>query len=139
MRYSDSNAHGTTGQFHFHSDTDFTTTANGNASVYAGAFLYNGVKLNAIKVVSGSISHGQNITTKIPPGFSSGWSWQWLVSLRDCQGNRYNNDYEQAKDQFQCYISNNIVTVRGRTHNFKNGRWGSWNNCTANYFGIGIK
>ena len=139
IRYDDSTAHGTSGQFHFHSDTDFDTAANGNASVYAGAFLYNGTKLNAIKVVSGSISHGENITTKIPSGFSSGWTWKWIISMRDCYGNRFNNDYEQAQDQFQYYISSNVVTARGRVYNFKHSRWGNWRNCTANYFGIGIK
>jgi hypothetical protein len=106
-----------------------------------GGFYVNDLKINNIKIVSGSISNGQNITTKIPSGFSSGWTWQWLVSVRDCYPDRVNNNYEQAQNQFQAYISSNIVYVRARLYNFKPGQagWSAWRNCTANYLGIGIK
>lgn len=112
---------------------DEPTTPN---NVATKNYVDNKISNSNIKIITGSISNGDNIRNKIPSGYS-GWNWKWIVSLRDCMGNRLNGDYEQAENHFQIYLSSNTVIARGRTYNFKHGRYGSWRSCTANYMGIG--
>ena len=85
-------------------------------------------------VLSGAISHWWNITSV--PWYNWNYSRNWIISSRDCAWNRWNNDYEQAEDHFQTYLSWNTVIAMGRTLNFKHGQWGWWRACSANYLWI---
>ncbi len=89
-------------------------------------------------IVSGDGANNSNISA-----FTTGdpyLNWNWFISGRDIQGKRANNDWEQAVDQFQSYLTDDgTIKAQGRTHNFKHGRWGSWSNGSANIYGIGTK
>lgn len=68
-----------------------------------------------------------------------GREWKWFASGADISGNRPNNDFEQAVDQWQVNVTaEGSVTAQGRTHNFKHNAWGAWLAGVANVLGIGM-
>lgn len=91
-----------------------------------------------LDVVNIPKKHGENTISGVSTAGSKG-EWKWFVGPRDIQGQRYNNDYEQAPDNFQSYINDSgVIIAQGTTFNFKHGRWGNWMPGEANLLGISL-
>jgi hypothetical protein len=89
-----------------------------------------------LDVISGNATSGQIVEQLRTPEFASA-NWTIHFGLRDMQGNRHSNDYEQDVDQFQLFVESGKLMARGRTLNWKWGVWGPWNETgKANYVGI---
>lgn len=73
----------------------------------------------------------------VPTG-SIAQDWLWIYSMLDVQGNKANQGWEQAPDQFQMNADGGQITVRGRTQDWLRNIWGEWRNGTANVFAIGL-
>jgi hypothetical protein len=93
-----------------------------------------------LDVVEGRADAGQVVSQLRTPAFA-GDDWKFHFGLRNIQGNRANNDYEQDVDNFEIKVDDQgndkgKLVAHGRTLNWKHSAWGDWANGSANYLGI---
>ncbi|WP_152977489.1 hypothetical protein [Bradyrhizobium pachyrhizi] len=88
-----------------------------------------------LDVVDGVAEAGQVVDQLRTPQFSDA-NWKFHFGLRNIQGNRANNDFEQDVDNFEVMVDNGKVVAHGRTLNWKHGVWGNWANGSTNFMGI---
>jgi hypothetical protein len=89
-----------------------------------------------LNVVDGVADAGQVVDQLRTPEFSDA-NWTFHFGLRNIQGNRANNDYEQDVDNFEILVDNSRKLVaHGRTLNWKFNQWGAWQNGNTNFIGI---
>lgn len=91
-----------------------------------------------LDVISGAAHDGQTIRHLYTPKYADE-DWVIHFGVRDVEGNKLNADFEQVSDQFQVIPDSGALKVQGRTHNYKQNKYGAWQTGSSNFLGIATK